>query len=179
MGSNIQFVFELGAWSNEIILNFYVFGLVELSRFSYSSVNEIFRHQRLWDATGDFLDILPNEINLSFIWPKICDIKPCHERLTTFLSLRNCNKAWKKLAANSDEYAFVILVHCEVQLERQFLEKETRNSKCGIMDQNEVDFYLIPKWNRHFNITWHWFVGLEIVVRDFFYFFILYLGIEM
>jgi hypothetical protein len=59
--------------------------------------------------------------------------------------LRSCNKAWKNLTVSSDEYPFVILVHCEAQLERKFLEEETRNFKHGIMDQNEVDFNLIPK----------------------------------
>jgi hypothetical protein len=63
---------------------------------------------------GIFFDILPNEILLSFIWPKICDIKPCHERLT-FFSLRSCNKVWKKLVAN--RHPLAILAHCEVQLE--------------------------------------------------------------
>jgi hypothetical protein len=67
---------------------------------------------------GDFLDILPNEIILSFIWPKICDIKPCHERLTTFLNLHSYNKARKKLVVDSDEYPFAILAHCEAQLEK-------------------------------------------------------------
>jgi hypothetical protein len=83
---------------------------------------------------GDFLHILPNEIILSFIWPNICDIKPRHERLTTFLSLHSYNKAWKKLVADSDEYPLAILAHSKARLEKQLLEEETRNSKCGIMD---------------------------------------------
>jgi len=48
-------------------------------------------------AIGDFSIILPNDIILNYIWPKICKIRTWEDKMLLFLTLHLTNKAWKKL----------------------------------------------------------------------------------
>jgi len=66
---------------------------------------------------GDLSSILPNELVLGAIWPKLCQVTPWKERYKLFHSLCLSHKAWKRVVDHSQEWLYSKLQICIIHFD--------------------------------------------------------------